>query len=275
MKTRKRTWWLLLTLATVACGGAGTPDKPLAAAVGDSSYCDDEQANDVGAIFAKPFSSAAPAASSSAPPVHGGVAATSAFVSSLDPKTAGNAFSAAPEFRHRAALVCACRAKRNRHGSRRNGFFSDLATVLGILGTVGGGAVSALGSRMDDEKKRARYANGGSGLVALGAICLSITASLALPKRSIELDSAAEDQEYATAVLWNDNVSEPEWARNWAACVHGESLQSTARPDNANASAPASAPPPQAPQGPSAANDTTNAGGVHLQPSNIDDEIQK
>ncbi|HEX4341002.1 MAG TPA: hypothetical protein VH062_34070 [Polyangiaceae bacterium] len=273
MKTRKRIWWLLLTLATVACGGAVAPEKPLAAAVGDSSYCDAEQANDVGAIFAKPFSTSTPTASSP-PPVHGSVAATSAFVSALDPKTAGNAFSAAPEFRHRAALVCACRAKRNRHGSRRNGFFSDLATVLGILGTVGGGAVSALGSRITDEKGRARYANAGSALVAFGAICLSITASLALPKRSVELDSAAEDQEYATAVLWNDNVSEPEWARNWAACVHGESLQSTARPDNANASPPANAP-PQAPQGPSASNDTTNASGVHLQPSNIEDEIQK
>jgi hypothetical protein len=48
----------------------------------------------------------------------------------------------------------------------------------------------------------------------------------------VSADSAAEDEEFAAAVLWNDNADPKDWNAAWAACVHADSLLSGARPAN-------------------------------------------
>jgi hypothetical protein len=150
--------------------------------------------------------------------------------SEVDPKKPpGYVFSDEPT-RTRAAAVCACRARNNRHHATGSGSASDALTVLGVVGTVGGGSVSGVAATLDSSERRKTVATAGLISLGLGALAFGIGSALDLPKRGFEADSAAEDQEYATAVLLNNQAGLDQWSRAWAICVKAESLVSAARP---------------------------------------------
>lgn len=227
--------------------GAACTSRPergeQAADVGPSSYCDEQQISDVGAIYAKPFAqpSAQSLAASPMPLASVGVTGLTGYIDPKNLPVAGAAFATEPQFRQRAAIVCACRAKKNRNEARGKGAWADWLTLFGVLGTVGGGVIAGLAVKINEQKRRDLLGSAGSVLIGIGSVSFGISASLGLQRRSAEFDSAAEDQEYATAVLWNDNAARHSWDRAWAACVRGESLVSGVRAQDLARQSPAPA----------------------------------
>jgi len=134
--------------------------------------------------------------------------------------------------RRRAALVCACRARRNRASADTASTAGDVLTVVGGVGTVGGGAVNGVAATDVDSTTRKTLLTTGIITMGVGALAFGANAALALNKRATTLESTANDQEYAAAVLWNDAAGEDQWSRAWSACVTAEGSEKTTRLDN-------------------------------------------
>ncbi len=69
--------------------------------------------------------------------------------------------------RHRAAILCACRARSHRSWARTDGKWSDALTVVGAVGTIGGGAVNSVAATgLEDDTRRALLT---SGILTMGS----------------------------------------------------------------------------------------------------------
>ena len=140
----------------------------------------------------------------------------------------GPAFSD-PNTRQRAALVCACRARRNRARADRTAFWGDVLTVIGGVGTVGGGVINGVAATGVDDTPRKTLLTAGLITMGVGALAFGANSALALTKRANTLESGANDQEYAAAVLWNDAAGDEKWSRAWSACVTAEGSDKPSR----------------------------------------------
>jgi hypothetical protein len=143
----------------------------------------------------------------------------------------GPAFSE-PRVRHRAAVVCACRARRNRGRSDTASTWASILAVTGGLGTVGGGTLNGISATGVDDTTRKTVLTSGIIAMGVGALAFGAGTALALTKTSSSFASAASDQEYAAAVLWNDAAPQVDWDRAWSACVTSEGSDKPLFPDN-------------------------------------------
>ena len=131
--------------------------------------------------------------------------------------------------RGRLATFCACRGQSSRKTAERIGFESDIIAIVAIIAALLGGALASMAAWLDDSLRRSTSIAGSLAL-ALAAALFGVLGGLGLPKRAAELDSAAEDQEYAAVVLLSTEAGGEAWSRALAACVHADSLASSARP---------------------------------------------
>lgn len=150
----------------------------------------------------------------------------------------GFALDAGPMFsdplvRRRAAVVCACRAKRNRSRSDTASAWSDALIVLGAAGTAGGSALNGVAATDVDDKTRKTLLTSGIITTAVGALAFGANAALSLNKRSQAYKSTAEDQEVAVSILLTDNLDETAWGRAWSACAVAEGQDKISRLDDA------------------------------------------
>ena len=134
--------------------------------------------------------------------------------------------------RHRAAILCACRARSHRSWARTDGKWSDALTVVGAVGTIGGGAVNSVAATgLEDDTRRALLTSG-ILTMAVGSAAFALNAALNESKRVEEHHSAAEDEEVAATILWNDHADATQWSNAWIHCAEAEGFASGARLTN-------------------------------------------
>jgi hypothetical protein len=147
----------------------------------------------------------------------------------------GPAFSD-PRARRRAAEVCACRARRNRGQSDTASTWANILAITGGAGTIGGGVLNGVSATGVDDTTRKTLLSTGIITMGIGALAFGAGTALALTKTASSFGSAASDQEYAAAVLWNDSAAPTDWDRAWSACVVAEGSDKPLLPENPAAS---------------------------------------
>ncbi len=133
--------------------------------------------------------------------------------------------------RRRAALVCACRARKHRHAAANRDTEADILTWVGGIGLVGGSAVNGVAAATADGNTQKPLLAAGIITTAVGSAAFGMNQALGLAKRSIAHGAAAETQEMAAAILENDNADPVAWSRAWVACVESEGAESLQRLD--------------------------------------------
>lgn len=160
------------------------------------------------------------------------------------------------EIRRRAALICACRAQANRKNTKA-GSWSDILTVGGTIGVVGGGAINGIAAATKDDNKRQKVQIAGISALGVGGVLFAINAAMNLAQRAQEHVDSAGQQEIAAAVLLNDKAKPEDWGRAWMSCVtasNGSTLSRLSNPEsafgNGDAGLSTEAAPPLAPEQP-------------------------
>jgi hypothetical protein len=134
-----------------------------------------------------------------------------------------------PRIRHRAALLCACRAGRQRHSSRSNGTWSDILVGTSVIGAGGGTILDGIGATGVDPHTQKTLLSLGITSVGVGALAGAAAIALNLNQRAAAEASGASDQEVAAAVLLNDHSGPDAWTRAWSACVLAEDSTADSR----------------------------------------------
>jgi hypothetical protein len=135
-----------------------------------------------------------------------------------------------PNIRRRAAMICACRAKSARESPV--GGEADALTVLGGVGTIGGGVVSGIAAGVKDDDKRAKLGTVGAISLGVGAVAFGLNTALNLSGRAKEHSNSATQQEQAAAVLLNNNAQPASWGEAWLACTSATDGSTVARRDD-------------------------------------------
>jgi hypothetical protein len=221
---------LLGALTVAACGGSNSSSVAAPVSMANASYCEEGKLFLPGALIPPGPSPDGGAPGVPSATIAPGPTPLSAALDALA-RDAAAPFSN-KELRQRAAVVCACRAQRNRKHSTTSGAASDVLVVLGGLATGTSAALTGVASTIEDSDRRKSYGHAGIISLASATAFFGIAAALALTKRTVESASGAEDQEFAAAVLWDDHAGAAAWSRAWAACARGESLTAAARPES-------------------------------------------
>jgi hypothetical protein len=129
--------------------------------------------------------------------------------------------------RKRAALLCACRAEQARESNM--GTWADAFTVVGGVGTIGGGVLNGIAASESGAEKRKNWATAGAVSLGTGALAFGLNTALNLSGRAREDNDSATEQEIAAAVLLNDDAGAENWGRAWLMCVTSTNASTGAR----------------------------------------------
>jgi hypothetical protein len=109
---------------------------------------------------------------------------------------------------------------------------SDTLTIVGGAGVVAGSVVNGISATGVKDHTRKSLLTAGIITTGVGAVAFGTGAALGLNKQSTALAAAAQDQEYAAAVLGNDKAGDAAWSRAWANCISAEGAEKSVIPDN-------------------------------------------
>jgi hypothetical protein len=86
--------------------------------------------------------------------------------------------------------------------------------------------------RISDESCQVSTGTSGILTMAVGSAAFALNAALNESKRVEEHNSAAEDEEVAATILWNDHADATQWSNAWINCAEAEGFASGARLTN-------------------------------------------